>query len=255
MSGSAFLLLYLVLLVAAVVVSIVGVRAARPDGRIHPAPSPDTLAWLAGGKQRLVDAAVAHALARGELTMTGRGKFADAAGQAMTWSAVAHRYGGAADTLERSLGRDGLMMDADARAALRRRALLPFGIVATIGTLRLIYGVAVGRPVGFLFALLILTGVIALIRGTAIDKRTVGGRETLARARSRNDRLRRAPLASETDMAVALFGTAVLAGSAQADFHRYRSASGDGGSSSADGGDGGGDGGCGGGCGGCGGGD
>ena len=80
----------------------------------------------------------------------------------------------------------------------------------------------------------------------AVDRRTKGGLAVVKEAKRRAERLKRAPTQAETGMAVALFGTAVLAGSPLADLHRMRQS--DGGSS---GGDSGSSGGCGGGgCGG-----
>jgi uncharacterized membrane protein YgcG len=109
--------------------------------------------------------------------------------------------------------------------------------------------------VGFLTALLIVTAFVALIRFAKLDAATRSGRRALGEVRREAARLRSAPVRDEAGMAVALFGTTVLVGSALSDFHDLRmkgaSSGEDGGSS---GGDSGGDGGCGGGgCGGCGG--
>ncbi len=82
------------------------------------------------------------------------------------------------------------------------------------------------------------------------DRRTLAGREALAEVQARADRLRRAPTHGEVDMAVALFGTAVLAASPWEDLHRLRSRSDGGDSGGGDSAGDGGDGGCG-GCGGC----
>jgi uncharacterized protein (TIGR04222 family) len=128
----------------------------------------------------------------------------------------------------------------------------PYLLLIVFGAIKVDVGLSRDKPVGFLTLLLILTAILALVRFLAVDRRTRGGIEVLADARARSDRLRRAPTPTETGMAVALFGTMVLAGSDMDGFHTMRSASsgGDGGSSSSDGGGGG----CGGGgCGGCGG--
>lgn len=112
-----------------------------------------------------------------------------------------------------------------------------------------------GRPVGYLTALLLLTLLLAIMRWAVIDRRTRAAIERLDHARTQSARLRRAPTEAETDRAVALFGTIVLAGSAWAGFHQLRQASGGDVSGGGDGGssDGGGSSGGGGGCGGCGG--
>ena len=102
--------------------------------------------------------------------------------------------------------------------------------------------------------LLVLTAVLALWRFFAVDRRTKGGIEAVKHAQGKSDRLRRAPTGDETGQAVALYGTAVLAGTPLAAFHTMRSSnSGDGGGCSSDGGGDGGGGCGGGGCGGCGG--
>ncbi len=53
----------------------------------------------------------------------------------------------------------------------------------------------------------------------------------LAETKQRSERLNRAPTGEETGLAVALFGTAVLAGSGLDGFHRLRAQSSDSGSS------------------------
>lgn len=259
MSGGAFLILYIGLLIVATVASIVGVRAARPDGRVLDRPDEEAVAWLDGGRTRLFDTLAARQLTRGELAVNGRKGLASADGTPLKWSHVTVGFEPQADQVEQRLTRAGLLADPDELATMRRRARLPFLILAGVGLVRLVYGLAIGRPVGFLFGLLLVTLTIWLLRGGGLDRRTRGGRETLARTRKAHDRLRRAPTQPEMGMAVALFGTTVLAGSAYADFHRFRSAGSDSGSTSdsGDSSDGGGssDGGCGGGgCGGCGGG-
>lgn len=257
MSGGAFLILYIGLLIVATIVSIVGVRSARPEGRVLDHPDEETVAWLGGGRTRLFDMLAARRLTRGELGVNGRKGLAAADGTPLKWSHVTIGFEPQADQVEQRLTRTGLLADPDQLATMRRRAGLPFLILAGIGLVRLAYGLAIGRPVGFLFGLLLLTLTIWLIRGGNLDRRTRGGRATLARTRAAHERLRRAPMQPEMGMAVALFGTTVLAGSAYADFHRFRSANGDSGFTSDSGSDSGGssDGGCGGGgCGGCGGG-
>jgi hypothetical protein len=94
-----------------------------------------------------------------------------------------------------------------------------------------------------------------VIRYFTVDRRTEAAMSAVEAAKTRAARLKAAPTTPEMGLAVALFGTTVLAGSAYQDFHRLRSSSGDGdGGSSGDGSGGCGSGGCGGGgCGGCGG--
>ena len=150
---------------------------------------------------------------------------------------------------------DGLLMDGWTALQLRFWQTTPYLLLFAFGWTKVQIGEARGKPVGFLIALLVITVVFALLRFAVLDRRTRAGKEVIEEARERSERLRRAPAEGETGLAVALFGTAVLAGSAWGDFHRMRAASGDGGSGGGgDGGSGCGGGGCGGGgCGGCGG--
>ena len=147
-----------------------------------------------------------------------------------------------------------LMMGGWQSLQLRFFQTLPYFLLLGFGYAKLLIGESRGRPVGFLTLLLVITGFLAVIRFLVLDRRTRAGQEALAEARERSERLQRAPASGETDLAVALFGTAVLVGSDWGAFHQLRvaSSSGDGGSSSTSSGDGGGSGCGGGGCGGCG---
>ena len=127
--------------------------------------------------------------------------------------------------------------------------VLPLLALIAFGAIKLMVGLSRDRPVGFLVVLLIATAILAVIRWRAIDRCTRAGRAALARVRQEAERIKAAPTRQEMATAVALFGTAVLAGSAFAPLHTLRA-----GSSAGSGGcgGGGGDGGGGGGCGGCG---
>ena len=235
-SGPMFLGLYVLLLVVAAIVSAIVPKAMRPQGRVVDRPDPDAVAWLAGGSTRFYDSVVARYLAAGDLLMSGPGKFATPDGRQLGWRDVTRDHAAAANALERRLRGEGLVMRPDELPRVKLWAALPFLLVGGVGIVRLLLGVAAGRPVGFLSMLLAVTAVIALSRWKGVDRRTAGGIETLARARGSHDRLRRAPMQPEMGMAVALFGTTVLAGSAYAAFHQFRAPSGGDGSSSSDGG-------------------
>ena len=141
---------------------------------------------------------------------------------------------------------------------MRFWSTLPYAVLIAFGATKMIVGSLRDRPIGYLTALVVLTVIAGAIRWFTIDRRTRAGRDAVHEARERSLRLRQAPTSPEVGIAVALFGTAVLAGSAFGDFHRLRSNAGsgrDGGGGSCGGGGGGsgGGGGCGGGgCGGCG---
>lgn len=266
--GPAFLAAYVLALIVSVPVSMILARLARPGGRSQPLSDPDSLAYLAGKGDRLADGVASRLLASGALLFEG-GAFRRGSGGSSAASdravlaldppfpwkdlVAALRPEGAA--IERRLVSGGLMLDRAERHRVARIATAPFVLLLMIGAIKLFVGLARGRPILFLAILLFITLVFTLIRWTSVDDRTRAGRGALKEARRKHDRLKRAPTTGETAMAVALFGTSVLAGSAFADFHRWRTPSDSGGSSDSSSG---GDSGCGGGssgCGGCGGGD
>lgn len=267
-TGGPFLILYGVLLVIVVIAGIVIPARLLPDGRNQRVRDPDQLAYLAGGRARFADGIIARLLAGRALAMNGKSKLdvlmrngASSAENSvlalsppLDWPRIERTLRPAADTLLERLRHAGLMLTGGERANLRYWALLPYLTLLMFGATKWVIGDARDRPVGYLTLLLIVTAILALIRAFTIPKLTRAGKAALAEARATSDRIRRAPLPAEAGIAVALFGTAVLAGSEFDAFHKMRAASGDGGSSG--GGDGGGDGGgCGGGgCGGCGGG-
>lgn len=266
-TGGPFLILYIVLLVIVVIAGILIPARLLPEGRRQKVSDPDQLAYLAGGRARFADSVVARLLAGRALVMSGKDKLdvrmRNGTGAAengvlalsppLDWPRIERTLRPTADGLLERLQRAGLMLTGGERANLRYWALLPYLTLLMFGATKWFIGEARDRPVGFLTILLIVTAVLALIRALTIPKLTYAGLAALGDAREEADRIRRAPLAGEIGLAVALFGTGVLAGSEFGAFHTMRAAGGsDGGSS---GGDGGGDGGgCGGGgCGGCGG--
>jgi uncharacterized protein (TIGR04222 family) len=267
LTGGPFLLLYIALLLAALAAGFIIPRRLRQPGRAQTVTDPDMLAVLTGGKGRFVEALVARLLARGALVFAGTNSFApkpgaqgDSAAESrvlalsapIKWSTIQSQVADYAEPVARKLAGTGLYMTDEEAARTRWWQTLPYVLLIGFGTIKLMVGEARERPVGFLIGLLLLTAICAAIRWFTLDRRTQAAHDAIAEASSRNDRLKRAPTTGEVGTAVALFGTAVLAGSEWNDFHRMRSAS-DGGSSSSDGGSSDGGSGCGGGgCGGCG---
>lgn len=269
LSGPEFLTLYAFGFAAAIFAGMALPAWLRPEGRDQALRDVDALAYLAGGARRFTDAVLARLLARGALAVEKRELVARApdAGESAAERTVlrlpkpisVHSAESAlaseAEPVERRLVAAGLLIDAAAARRLRWRQTAPYLALLGFGAIKWVVGVWRDRPVGFLTALLLLTAVLAVVRWHNVDRRTRAGERLLRHEQARADRLRRAPMPHETDQAVALFGTAVLAGSAYAGYHDLRRPTGGdgGGSASSDGGDsGGGDGGGGGGCGGCG---
>lgn len=265
MHGPEFLALYVVLFALAIAASIAIPRWLRADGRGGGrVTDPLELAWLGGGAARYAEALVAKKLADGSMTMAGRermrivgppGERVTGAELAlhglpgdMTWISVAKALKPHAEQVGERLAARGLLIGKREALELRLWQTAPFVPLLVLGIAKWQVGTALHRPVGFLTMLLFATGIGALVRFLAVDRRTRAGLAAWRDARAANDRLRRAPRDTESGMAVALFGTAVLAGSPLSDFHQLRQTSSGGDSS----GDGGGGGGCGGGgCGGC----
>ncbi|MFY9351680.1 MAG: TIGR04222 domain-containing membrane protein [Sphingobium sp.] len=266
LSGGPFLILYSGLLLLALTAAIGLPFWLRPEGRERRVTDPDQLAYLAGGRTRFLDALVTRLLTAGRLAVSPSRKLS-AQGQGgghspaetailrlpgeFGWAEIERTASDYADPVERALARDGLLMDAGEALRLRFWQTLPLLAALLFGAIKWDIGTMRDKPVGILTFLLLLTLVAAVIRFFALDRRTQAGIKALDRAQADSGRLRRAPLTEEMGLAVALYGTAVLAGSTWSDYHALRRASGSDGGGSSDSGSGDG----GGGCGGCGGGD
>ena len=268
LTGGPFLILYAILFVATLVAGLIIPRRLRPEGRPQRVTDIDQLAFLSGGRPRFIDAVAARLLSGGGLHMVGRKTFgiglsASPASPAersvlaleapIGWKDIEGALRRHAEPVERKLILSGLLMTDAERGNLRFWAVLPYLMLLTFGATKWVIGDMRDRPVGILTILLIATVILAVLRWLSVDRRTKAGMDAVFDARRSSGRLRQAPTDAEMALAVALFGTVVLAGSAWSDFHQLRNAS-----SSSDGGgggDGGSDGGgCGGGgCGGCGG--
>ena len=269
LTGEPFLALYVLLLVVAVAAAFVIPRRLRPEGRNQRVTDIDQLAYLAGGGTRLQDAVVARLLSARALVMMGKDRFRVRSPEQATmpaerslltlqspirWCEIELALQSYIEPLEQRMIAAGLLMSDEERGNVRFWSTLPFAMLIAFGATKCIIGDMRDRPIGYLTALLALTAILAIVRWFRIDRRTQAGHDAVAHARLKGERLRIAPTNPEIGLAVALFGTTVLAGSGLADFHRLRSAGGGGGDGGGGcgGGDGGGGGG-GGGCGGCGG--
>ncbi len=251
-------MLYGALFVATFVAALLIPAWLRPEGRAPRIADPDQLAYLAGGRRALrgyggvAAARVGRAgdLVERPLPDRAARRGAPPPRSAACWRCRRPRAGPRwaraikphADPVERQLVASGLLMESGTAWQLRFWQTLPYLLLFAFGAIKWDVGMARDRPVGFLTLFLVATAIFALVRFLALDRRTRGGREALAAARAGADRLRRAPTAPETDTAVALFGTAVLAGSGYAAFDAMRRSSGSdsGGGGGSDGGGGGG---------------
>lgn len=266
-TAGPFLTLYAVLYLVCLVASFRIAATIRPEGSHGALADAEEAAVLGPGLDRLGEVVVARLLERGALTVE-RGKLVkqpgasgeDGAERAVLalsspigWSALRRAIDATAQDVDRRLVRRGLLME---RGEARTNALitaLPLIGLLLLGLGKALIGSARGHAVGYLVLFMVVTALTIMARWLTATRKTRGGEEALLQAVEQADRLKLAPAHGEAAMAVALFGTGVLATSTLGDFHRMRANSGDGGgdggSSSGDGGSG-----CGaGGCGGCGG--
>lgn len=269
LTGGPFLALYSIVLLLAGALSLWLPAFLRAPGRPGRIDNLDELAMLSGGPVRLADAAMARLLASGQLVQQGRGSFLAKSAvngetavertilrsaQPATWPVIIRAVMPEVKAVERRLAAKGLMLESGTLFGLRLIAAAPLLLTLCFGMTKLIIGVERGKPVAYLAILLLVTVFLTIARFGSVKATTGEGLDLLKRERERSDRLRRAPMRDEMGVSVALFGTAVLAGSELSAFHSMRSRNGDGGGDGGSSGDGGcGGGGCGGGCGGCGG--
>jgi uncharacterized protein (TIGR04222 family) len=265
-TGSDFLLFYIMLLLVATLAAWWMPAHLRGEGGRGESADAEDIAFLAGGRASHTDSVIADLFARGGIIETGNGRFsvieqglpASPSGRALLATRTPFSREEAhsvlaihAARIAARLRREGLMLGPEQANRLRWLSVAPFMTLALIGLYRQRSGSALGEPTGFLIVLLVITAVLTLIRFIKFDQRTAAGIEAVRDRRESASRLRRAPQANEAALAVALFGTGVLAGTPWEHVHALRRKGTSDGSGDSNGGDGGGDGG--GGCGGCGG--
>ena len=242
--GPEFLQLYSALSVIAVIACLAIPPFLRPDGRAARPADEDELALLAGGRDRFAEAVAVRLLSAGRATVEGTlglrirdqrggGTLAERRIVAMpspvTWKHVTEALAGPAEASERQLEAKGLLLDGATTLQLRLLQSAPLLLLFAFGAAKWIIGTMRDRPLDYLSVLLVLTAIAALLRFAVHDRRTRAGQQAVATARAQAARLRRAAPTDEAALAVALFGTSVLAGSYLSDFHRMRAANGGGG--------------------------
>jgi len=254
-SSPAFLAFYAAAVALAAMAAWVLPALTRPAGRYRRVTEPAELAMLGGGAERVAEAGIADAMARGELILIdkrfsappGRG----ASGTGSDWTGMRERHARPAEAARRRLVADGLMLDKAATSVERWLAAGPLAAVLALGAVRCWLGLMRDRPFGWLLLMMVVAAILLVAAWRGVTGRTRAGDRAWRQARDEADRIRRAPTRAEMGLAVALFGTGVLAGSHLHHLHQLRSGNGGGGDGgSGCGSNGGSDGG---GCGGCGG--
>lgn len=236
-TGSDFLLFYAGLIGLACLAAWWIPAHLRSPGRGAVPDDLDSIAMLAGGRARLADALLADLFVRGGLVPEGKGRLAVAdAGLAATPAGRTLLATGAPVTLAQArkaldpharritvrLQRAGLLLRREDCVRLRWLAITPFVAVLVFGLYRQRAGSAMGEPTGVLLTLLALLVVLAIARFVRCDTRTRAGLRVARQLRDRHGHLSHAPRAEEAGMAVALFGTGVLAGRSWEAFHALR---------------------------------
>lgn len=237
LTGGPFLLLYLVVIALAWAASLPIAEALRAQGRPGRVGGEDDLAALAGGPVRLAETALVRLLANGKVVQRGRQQFmaidrhggTTAAERAIllmanpaSWSEVRRAVTAEFSGIERQLVANGLMLDRNQRLRLQLAITAPLALALIFGATILTIGVGRDQPVGILVVALIITTLLAVLRIVRTGRTTHEGEVLLSEERARCERLRRAPERNEMGQSVALFGTAVLAGSTLANFYKMR---------------------------------
>jgi uncharacterized protein (TIGR04222 family) len=281
LKGPEFLQLYLMALGIAVAVSFLWRRAMMGLflGPAQPSQlDPFDAAYLAGGKAGLGNAVLASLVHREMATFTGDRKIAVKGGDAPDLHPIERQIlGGVLPNKRYSLKEfRNLVEDDDIGQKLESKGLVPtpgqhqnalalpvtlMAIVLITGLIKIGIGVSRDKPVGFLIALSVLTGVL-LILSCRPGHRTWQGSSTLSAMREANASLQSNAsislttlAAADVTLALALWGPSMLTGLRLTPLHDMLIASGGSVGSSCGSGGGCGGGGCGGGgCGGCGGG-
>jgi uncharacterized protein (TIGR04222 family) len=119
------------------------------------------------------------------------------------------RDGATMRSLRDQLARDGLVLDAAQARSVRRLWLAP-ALVTTLGVIRILAGLAAGRPILVLAIMAALAGAasawLALLRPEA----TTRGRDVLERLRGEHDAHAPEPGARQIALTAALFGAGTL---------------------------------------------
>lgn len=238
------------------------------------------IAYLSGGHNRTVDAAIANLVHQGHLKLLNNSlelgnplpipshqleqKIVQAISISGKPNYIRQTVKSPTRFIEKRLKEGGFLVNASQAKIVQRWPSLSLAMVLLLGITKIFVGISRQKPVGFLIILCIITAIFAL--GFLIQPyRSRYGDSTLSNLQAQHYNLRKPNILGNDDLALAfgLFGSMVLVDSAFIDLKNLlvpppSTSSGGGGDSGGGCGGGGsscgGGGGCGGGCGGCGGG-
>ncbi len=268
-TGGEFIIFYLVFALICIVSMFAWRRHLRENGALGGDSALDTwdIAYLAGGTERVLDSAVARLMndnrvvwdaSKKSLRMTDQTPIDDPLLDRIARHLIiegsprqlAKRLGPELARIHDKLSTRGLLLDADAKA---RAAWLPTLLPAALllfGAAKTTIGLSRDKPVSILVVMMIILALGTLLWAFRAPARSLAGDRALEKLKERHAHSARAPRSEDLPLAVALAGTAVLAGTPYDAYHQFRQPQSGGDSSSSSGCSGGG-----GGCGGCGGGD
>ncbi len=261
--SGAFLFAYGGAMIAAFILSLIVGYRMHATGRRRSVEDPAMLAWLAGGATRHADAIVTTLLVRGAMSVEGKSKLAVidrskaetaierrivGLSSPFTFATVLRHATDDAEPMLRQMVGQGLLADRQHLHRKRIAQVAPLVALFFAGALLWMVAWSNGQSSSVLTFLLGMTALMAIVRWSWLERRTQGGIDALDAAQSKHERLMRGAPLDELPLAVTLFGTGVLVGSALDAYHRLRTPTDSGGGDSSGSSDSGG--GCGGGCGG-----
>src|SRR5262245_16850586 len=235
--GPEFLLFYFCFSLV-VILAIIILRRRAESG---PAPKidlgdPYLIAYLRGGEHEALRVAVISLVDRGMLAMDDRTvRRADHVASDMVKHPIEYevlkKFGDPGEahsifkddklkflfqTYRDKLERAGLMPDADVRRDRQMRLLLASMALGVVGVIKIVFGLSLGKPVGFLAMMMIAAMVIAAF--SSFKRLTVRGKETLSDVtnlysglRTRVNSLSPGSASAELAMFAAVFGVGALA--------------------------------------------
>ncbi len=226
-SGGEFLLLYLVLLFIALIAAFVLRRPAGPPLERLPTLSTYEIAYLHGGPERVVEAALTVLAREARIQWVPDKKSYVAIGDGHGLEEPARRVldaivgNGRAAGLRRraSTGFEalhhrlidlGLLPGRGQRGVAQLRAGLVFLALMAFAAVKIYIGILRDRPVAFLVLLFLVTFVVAMVAVLTPSRLTRAGADAIARLRALHSHARIAPRGSDVALAVAIAGVAVL---------------------------------------------
>ncbi len=263
-----FLVIYSAMVVFGWLVTMLVPMILRPTGEPGVPQSVGQYAALASGKTRYAEAVMAGLLASGHLELEGKTFHVRnrdlpkggaetrllSLGDTFGWNTFVRAIDSGYEQDRDSLRAAGLLNGPGRAFKVRALSVIPLIVIVLFGLHRFDAGRTLGEPVGVLGVLIALGLIVIAWRLLAGIRRTREGDRALREARQEHVGLKRAPTNDQMALGVAIFGTAVLAGSPYDPLHAMRhGGGGDAGYAGDGGGDSGGSGCGGGGCGGCGG--